>query len=563
MEAPMSLTSEQASQFENMLIDRFFAFFPEKSGILDENQRRQDKVNRLSKSLAAFALTQIAKIEPNEAATWVIDDHNDNGIDAIYYDENGDFPRIIFIQSKYKVNGEPDLSETIKFAKGVRDFTNQKYQLFNTKLQAKLPILLRNLENSGVKHLIVVTHLGGNLSRHSQQEIDSVVENLKLIRSGCYFENWDARTNYSSLTSEFSSKEISNSLAVKNWILVDDDPKILYGQISILELIRLYSEHNRNLFSKNIRNYVGSSEVNQAIESTIKINPKQLIHLNNGLTILCKKLEVMSGDRQETIVFLKDFSIVNGAQTVGVIGYLSSKINLETNPAKLMVTIIENEASNDDFGGTLTQARNTQNRVRSSDFVSQHSKQEFLRRELAVSGIEYYFKSDEQRPASIDASSVFIEEASIALACLSGELNDAVLAKQNSLELIDVKTNIYRKLFPDSLTGMRLYRKVIIFRFLNGLADETERTSVTPDERIFYKHMRYFIFHLIRRNLYQILDKNEQSISKDDMQILSRAFNNLGEAVRELCSIYEQGYLAISRSNSICQDILKRLEASH
>jgi hypothetical protein len=54
----------------------------------------------LTRSLSAFALMTSADIKPDKAASCVTDGGQDNGIDAIYYD---DFEKVLYlVQSKWK-----------------------------------------------------------------------------------------------------------------------------------------------------------------------------------------------------------------------------------------------------------------------------------------------------------------------------------------------------------------------------------------------------------------------------------------------------------------------------
>jgi hypothetical protein len=64
----------------------------------------------LTRSLSAFALAQLAGIDDNIAAACVVDGYDDNGIDAIYYDNND--KKVYIIQSKWMESGKdsPNLS---------------------------------------------------------------------------------------------------------------------------------------------------------------------------------------------------------------------------------------------------------------------------------------------------------------------------------------------------------------------------------------------------------------------------------------------------------------------
>jgi hypothetical protein len=88
----------------------------------------------LTRSQAAFVISYLAEIENNEAAKMVCDGFDDNGIDAIYFDEEA---KIVYIvQSKWVSGGvnSPDLGSIEKFIKGFKDLITGKFERFNNKL---------------------------------------------------------------------------------------------------------------------------------------------------------------------------------------------------------------------------------------------------------------------------------------------------------------------------------------------------------------------------------------------------------------------------------------------
>ena len=62
---------------------------------LDQQQRKN-----LSRAFSAFALHKICAISPRDAAQSVIDDFDDDGIDAIYFHASTD--TLYLLQSKFK-----------------------------------------------------------------------------------------------------------------------------------------------------------------------------------------------------------------------------------------------------------------------------------------------------------------------------------------------------------------------------------------------------------------------------------------------------------------------------
>lgn len=256
-------------------------------------------------------------------------------------------------------------------------------------------------------------------------------------------------------------------------------------------------------------------------------------------------------------------SVVNGAQTVGTIAQISREVDLSTSPAKVQLTVIESSGTTD-FENRVTQARNTQNRVRPADFAAQDANQDRLRRELAVSGIEYHYKATDDRVVS-ESSNVLLEEAAFALACFSGGVGDVVTLRQSPGQLSDPSTSVYNRLFSESLTGAKLYRKVAIFRILNQIADESERASAANSrEKTFYRHMRFFVMHFIKRGYARVFDEPDIKLSKENETLLSRAFNELSVMIDELGQGYlkeaQSGYLAMSRNLTDCNQLANRVQ---
>jgi AIPR protein len=346
-------------------------------------------------------------------------------------------------------------------------------------------------------------------------------------------------------------------------------PRILYGQISAKQLADLFQKHGKNIFAKNIRNYVGSSDVNDAIAKTLREEPDLLMHLNNGLTMVCREFKPRAAALQaQGFIDVRGLSIVNGAQTVGSIAKVANELDLSTSPARVLVTLIESASANPDFEMRVTRARNTQNRVRVADFAAQDGTQERLRRELAVSGIAYVYKPSNEVTLS-GASTIKLEDAALALAALSSNLEDVFLIRSYPGQLSDPENEAYKRLFTEFLTGMNLYRKVIVFQFLNSIADETERASPNNSrEKAFYKNLRFLVMHFIKRRHASLLEGPDWQLSEADKQTLSRAFNELSVKILDIAiaSGYSrestEGFLAISRKLTSFKQLASRIQTA-
>jgi len=132
------------------------------------------------------------------------------------------------------------------------------------------------------------------------------------------------------------------------------------------------------LFSANIRNYLGvvksDNDINSGIKTTATNEPEHFWAYNNGLTILTRGFQ---HDSEGKLLTVNGLSIVNGAQTTGVVG------NLDQNPGpNAVVQVRFISTSNRDLIRSIIKFNNSQNKVKSSDFRSDDATQHRLRSEF-------------------------------------------------------------------------------------------------------------------------------------------------------------------------------------
>lgn len=132
-------------------------------------------------------------------------------------------------------------------------------------------------------------------------------------------------------------------------VLLPDIPKIkqsYLGYVDYEEYLKLIvgdnGEIRKNVFYDNVRDYQGDNEVNIEIAETIKSASNKFILLNNGVTIICKKLTNLRNK-----FTLTDYQIVNGCQTSHVLYYNKEFINGNLQiPIKLIETLDEDTVNN-------------------------------------------------------------------------------------------------------------------------------------------------------------------------------------------------------------------------
>lgn len=133
----------------------------------------------------------------------------------------------------------------------------------------------------------------------------------------------------------------------------------LYGQ---------FQSYKTDLFSADVREYLGSREadanINNGIKQTARDDPSHFWVYNNGITVLVNRFEegADEGTRQ---LCVNGFSIVNGAQTIGAIGSLDEPPD---DDARVQVRFIT--CSNADRLRNIVLYNNSQNKLTAPDFRS-------------------------------------------------------------------------------------------------------------------------------------------------------------------------------------------------
>jgi hypothetical protein len=142
----------------------------------------------------------------------------------------------------------------------------------------------------------------------------------------------------------------------------------------------LYKKYGLDLFSANIRDYLGSrasdSNINYGIKQTAEDEPENFWVFNNGVTALVNGLQAKQRDGKVRIT-IDGISIVNGAQTTGAIGSLADRPKKDLTISVRFIWT-KNEAVVED----IIKYNNSQNKISASDFRSTDAIQKRLKAEF-------------------------------------------------------------------------------------------------------------------------------------------------------------------------------------
>jgi hypothetical protein len=188
-------------------------------------------------------------------------------------------------------------------------------------------------------------------------------------------EEWYKETLSPILVNEEIKFEITSGFEISegNW-------RAYVAPIQARQLHRLYKAHKTDLFSANVRDYLGSrrsdANINNGIKQTAQDEPENFWVFNNGITVLTHSFEERE-EKGKTYLVVKGASIVNGAQTTGALGSLSKAPDQKVRvPARFVAT------PDSELVYNVIQYNNSQNKVTASDFRSTDRIQKRLREEV-------------------------------------------------------------------------------------------------------------------------------------------------------------------------------------
>lgn len=329
----------------------------------------------LSRALAAFAVAAVAKTDDVTGAKSVVDEFQDDGIDAFYFDRTEHIAYLV--QSKWIAdgNGSVDLGSVLKFIQGINHFLEDKISLLGPKMQAQAADIQDALSDSQVTFVLMVAYTGKQpLSVEVKAPLDTLLTELNDDGDLVTLRVLKQKELHDIVEQGAMGSSVDLAIMLHEFGKVTDPYTAYYGHVHVADLAS-WGKYGDRLYSKNIRGFKGSTDVNDAIVETINTSPDHFLYFNNGITLLCAELDKqpLGGKSRGSGVFdCKGASVINGAQTVGSIltALASSTSAASATNAHVMVRLISLENCPPDFANEVTRAANTQNRIEKRDFAA-------------------------------------------------------------------------------------------------------------------------------------------------------------------------------------------------
>ena len=449
------------------------------------------ETQQLSRALAAMCLTVNTQLPAKEASECVTDGSRDKGIDAIAYSPLS--KTMVIVQSKLKET-VPSPTEVLKFTDGIRALLDNDYSYMNKKLKNREDELQAQFAEAD--HIrAVFTYLSGDAPSDEAISIsDKLVQDLDDDNPGFlefHYMNLDENHENRNMARDLENPEVE--LLLNHWLTPSDIRTELMGIVSGEEIAELYIKYGEALFDKNIRKVLKTTESNTQLEDTIRNNPEDFWAYNNGITILTDKIACDRPRPRKAVYFkLSSINIVNGAQTSGALARVYKDMKAKEEPSTLhqvqvTVRIISTEQQAENFGQNVTRFTNTQNPIGNREFVALDENQEKWHQSLKEEGHLYIYKSGGNQHNEGNGIKFTLEDATRALACLSG-IDDATRTKSKISQMwANIESERYKRLFPDNLNACTMLNAVKFWREFDSVystlldCDDRKRRKVLQE----------------------------------------------------------------------------------
>ena len=558
------MTSLNLDYQEILKRELLVSYVPNLPPLLQNSKLEEEQLQKnLSRALSAFSVCNICDISKTDAAKSVVDDFDDYGIDAIYYHAPSD--TLYFVQSKLKAGAMFSQEEALAFCQGVRKLIKQDFNGFNAHVLKRKTEIEDALDNCSLIKLILA-HTGSGISLHAKQAIEELLaDDHGEERLESQYIDFDSSCVIDSLQTSKAYERVNADLWVEKCSTVSE-PKVTYfGLVQLLDLVKLHNKHDKALYEKNIRTFLGNkSEVNASIQKTLKTNPKEFMYLNNGVTALCADIKpkgesaAQGGKRK---IVLEGLSVINGAQTIASSAKFAADNNeSDLSEARVFLTLIKAD-TDAEFGKAVTRARNHQNPVLLANFAALDEEQERLRRDLAHLDIHYAYKA-EAADGVYDENHIRIDEAAQALAMLQPDPRFVVWLKKEPAQLLDTTSVHYKALFSPNISAFQLANAIRLNRFLQKRM-AAEAAGSYYQERLTYKHGGYALAWVMAKRLREVINGAKLIDTAKLKTELSLPFDQLRQTLYDEAKKDFRGPLALFRNQTAAIPLLERVMIAH
>jgi hypothetical protein len=332
----------------------------------------------------AFNLDDLKEL----SAESIVGGGDDKKCDVFYYDqENG---IVVIAQCYYskKTEGEAPANKASDLNTAIGWILNAKIESVPESLRDRAAELRQALSEGLINQIQIWYVHNRQASKNVSDELATVADTAKIG-----VKQYIGLDTVSVVAKEVGFVEIANLYAqAEHAIIVTDEFEIPvssyfteagedWDAVSTVVngnwLAEQFKKYGTDLFSANIRGYLGSRDVdaniNNGIKRTANDEPSRFFVYNNGITALLLDFSISEG-----VMKFRGLSIVNGAQTTGSLANAAEALS-----ESLRVPIRFVRARNEEVIEKIVKYNNSQNKIEAADYRSGDQIQQRLREEFA------------------------------------------------------------------------------------------------------------------------------------------------------------------------------------
>lgn len=482
---------------------------------VSHDSAKQETIFR-SRALAAYAAEILSGSEALVVAPYITDEFGDQGIDLIYPDDGS--KTIYAIQSKFVQSASKGLDhgDVLKYVEGLKQLISGDLSPFGGKTQKWAADITKLLASIDCRLSIgLVTTSNQPMGKPQLAAIKKLLAEQNEVDEWVSFNYIGLKNVYGHVARGSQRRIDLVDVHIRNYGLVNTPNFSVYGELSASDVAQWYEEFGQDLFTKNLRKVIPSSEINDSIVRTLREDPANFWYYNNGITVICdeiKKSKTGGADTASGTFQCSNASIVNGAQSVGALAKVYKEKPGQLDRVKIHVRFVSLANANSHFGTHVTRYNNTQNKIEAKDFVSLDPYQNELSIAFGLLGYTYYYKTgDVITDLSTELS---IDEATVALACLNSEVRYTVIAKSGVSKLWeDIQKPPYTAVFDKSIEPLTIWHSVLVMRLVDNHLKALVRAEMKDNrKRLVWTHGNRLILHLVLKALQgKVTDANFDS----------------------------------------------------
>lgn len=317
---------------------------------------------------------------------------SDNSIDAWFDDGN----TMYIIQSKYDTSHS--YAGMCQQAEDMRRLLENPYDYVgdNTYLREFAETLNDYKESKNIEIYYItnasITDETFDKVKKIKKQFENIYTNVSYEFMGLREIQYFILKSLQELPDEY--RESAKKLLLKNHFKTQET---IVAEVTLKELAKFVLQNKEYLFFSNVRNYLESTSINKDISTTFKDEPGCFWYYNNGITILCDKMDPV--DEMDESVKIYGPQIVNGCQTASTICKEFYKINdkdkRNSKEGTILVKIIQDAKLKRKKG--IIKYTNSQNTVSAMDFFALDEFHKNLKEKFS----EYGFNYEIQRKESV------------------------------------------------------------------------------------------------------------------------------------------------------------------